>query len=144
MGTGNHGSNLKGHLAEDSCQGRLWREHAFISCPFLIHSFLFFFLFFSFLSFFKVILCPTWGSNSQPQDQELHALPTEPARSPYPNFSKTCLLLGAHGCLPGSDFIFFLDHSNNLPQSSPPSVELLGLLYLIYSLRDLTQFEGFN
>ena len=31
---------------------------------------------------FKQSLHPTWGSNSQPRDQESHALPTKPVRCP--------------------------------------------------------------
>ena len=37
---------------------------------------------FFFLKIFKQSPHPTWGSNSQPQDQELHILLTEPARCP--------------------------------------------------------------
>lgn len=33
--------------------------------------------------FFKLSLCPGWGSDSGPQDQESHVPPTEPARSHF-------------------------------------------------------------
>ena len=32
--------------------------------------------------FLKYTLPPTWDLNSRPRDQDLHALPTEPARGP--------------------------------------------------------------
>ena len=34
------------------------------------------------VTFLKQSRYPTWGSNSQPRDQESRPLPTEPARSP--------------------------------------------------------------
>lgn len=40
----------------------------------------FYFIFNFFLKFIQVISTPNWGSNSLPQDQELHASLTEPAR----------------------------------------------------------------
>lgn len=45
----------------------------------LFVGFIFFIFFKDFI--FKSSLYPMWGSNSQPPNQELHAIPTEPARS---------------------------------------------------------------
>ena len=43
---------------------------------------------------FKLSLQPTWGSNSEPQDQGLHILPTEPAGCPDDSFLKFFFLSG--------------------------------------------------
>lgn len=45
--------------------------------------------------FILVTSAPKWGSNSQPQDQELHTLLTEPGRH-SPKFCLPVLLLGAN------------------------------------------------